>query len=84
MRTKEKMDKIFWDFEENHFKNDGIHHRSLNLVFEFADYIDTEAGETAIAEAFALHPYEDEDREKIMKIKAKFSKGINKFLESQK
>lgn len=84
MNNTERMNKIFWDFEENHFKNDGVHKRELNLVFEFADYIDTEKGEDAIADAFGLNPLEDEDREKIQSIKGKFSKGINKFIDENK
>jgi len=35
------LDALFWDFEQNKFVNDGVWPRQVNLIFAFADYIET-------------------------------------------
>lgn len=75
---RQKMDKIFNWFEENRFKNDGDHCRGLNLVFEFADWIDTDEGAEKISEQF------DDKPETLEKIRGKFSKGINHYIDGEK
>lgn len=37
-----KLNQLFWWFEENEFKNDGEWGRRMNLVFEFADFLDSQ------------------------------------------
>lgn len=76
MNANDKMNRIFNDFEENHFRNEGVHCRSLNLIFEFADWIDTDEGESHILELF--------EPEELESVKGKFSKGINAFLDERK
>lgn len=75
---KQKMDKLFFWFEDNLFQNDGPHHRSLNLVFEFADWIDSPHGAEKIEEYWDW--WNDDD--KIQEIRDEFSRGINLWLEN--
>lgn len=72
-QTKNRMDKIFRWFEDNLFKNSMDYSRSLNLVFEFADWIDTDSGKDVIADEFG------DDR--LQEILGEYDRGINKYLE---
>lgn len=74
--VRSSMDKIFRWFEDNLFKNELDHSRSLNLVLEFADWIDSDSGKDAIATEFG--------EDKTQEISEEYSKGINKYLETVK
>ena len=39
--NKELYDEVFFWYEQNEFKNDGVWDYNTNLVFGFADWIDT-------------------------------------------
>lgn len=73
MNKIDKMNKIFKFFEDNVFANLGEWRRDINLVFEFADWIDSDDGKGLIIEEFG--------REKLEEIRGEFDKGINAFLE---
>lgn len=70
------MNKIFFWFEENRFENTGNYSRDLNLVFEFADWIDTKEGEIFICDYFDIDDAEN--------IKGEFNQGINSYLDAVK
>lgn len=40
-KMKNKADKLWWYFEENLFINNGRFSYNTNLIFAFADYIDS-------------------------------------------
>ena len=76
MNKKDKMNKIFFWFEENRFENTGNYNRDLNLVFEFADWIDKKEGESFICDYF--------DTDDAENIKGEFNRGINSYLDAVK
>lgn len=76
MNKKDKMNKIFFWFEENRFENTGNYNRDLNLVFEFAYWIDTKEGESFICDYF--------DTDDAENIKGEFNRGINSYLDAVK
>lgn len=76
MNKKDKMNKIFFWFEENRFENTGNYSRDLNLVFEFADWIDKKEGESFICNYF--------DTDDVENIKGEFNRGINSYLDAVK
>lgn len=72
--TKEQMDNLFAWYENNRFENDGIYSRNKNLIFGFAEFIESERGRDLIRETFG------EDRED--EILGLYNKGINQWLEN--
>lgn len=69
---KKIYDEVFFWFEQNEFKNDGVWGYNTNLIFEFADWLDT-VEDCKIA---TLTNSTDVDR-----IRADLKRGVDKWLE---
>ncbi len=68
------LNALFWDFEQNKFINDGVWPYKVNLIFAFADYIETLKEEDVI-------PFVSEDIFlDVDLIKQKAQQGINLWL----
>lgn len=72
-QTRSRMDKIFLWFKDNLFRDELPYSRPLNLIFEFADWIDTDSGKDMITEEFGSARFSE--------IIEEYNKGINKYLE---
>ena len=72
-QTRSRMDKIFLWFKDNLFRDELSYSRPLNLIFEFADWIDTDSGKDMITEEFGSARFSE--------IIEEYNKGINKYLE---
>lgn len=65
-------DEVFFWFEQNEFKNEGVWGYNTNLIFEFADWLDT-VEDCKIA---TLTNSTDTDR-----IRAELKRGVDLWLE---
>lgn len=69
------LDETFFDFETNRFENNGVWPRRANLIFAFADYIETLSDED-IAERL-----NSDDARLIKRFRTTAKQGIDKWLE---
>jgi hypothetical protein len=70
--TNKLYDEVFFWFEQNEFKNNGVWDYDTNLIFEFADWLDT-VEDCKIA---TLTNSTDTDR-----IRAELKRGVDLWLE---
>lgn len=67
--------KFFFNFEHRHFKNNGVWTRQVNLVFAFADYIESLSDEE-IAEYL-----KSGNKKLIARFRFTAKQGIDKWLD---
>lgn len=79
---KEKMDKLFFWFEDTHQEEikSGSNPYYTELAFQFFDYINSDEGVDLICESFGWDKYDDAD--KVKDIQSHYSKGIDVWLEA--
>ena len=69
------LDEVFFDFEHRHFKNDGVWTRRVNLVFAFADYIESLSDEEIAARL------KSNNKKLIARFRFTAGQGIDKWLD---
>lgn len=69
------LDEVFFDFEHRLFQNDGVWTRPVNLVFAFADYIESLSDEEIAARL------KSDNKKLIAGFRFTAKQGIDKWLD---
>lgn len=82
-KYKDKLDELFFWFENNEFKNEGNYPRNTNLVLEFSDYIDKLDDDDLVDKLELLADYKDPDDalKAAAAIRIEIENGIDRWLE---